>query len=240
MPALGGRLQKRFDHVKNMIRHFAVRAVNTISMHGANHVGQTKSATVRQGTMGQRDLLPGVFPGSTQIHRPAKGIRIGCAERPFCSINLDIWQAVVPDIKASDDRANDAVREFYQAGDMRWCIHWNCTTCSARTGHDAFREGCLGDGADAADRSKHRDQRSEVIWSHIKEWPRAGLVEKRGIRMPVLHAVIQQEGCSRYRCANRSIIDQPNACLQALTQKGVGRAAYAQVLRGCSSQDSMT
>src|SRR6266498_1860342 len=83
----------------------------------------------------------------------------------------------------------------------------------------------------AADRSQHRDQRSQIVRTDIKQWACADLKEKSGIRVPGFGSLNQHKRSSTNWLTDRASVDQLACSLKPATEKRVWCAAHVQSAR---------
>src|SRR5690348_8268186 len=126
-----------------MVCHLAVGAMLAPGTHGLYHVGQPQPATVLRIAMCQWYLAPLFILRAAQVDRPLKLIGVGGADGAFCAIDLDVGQAMVPDIEACNNCAGGPAGEIDYARDVRRSIDGYPGTGFRCAADDAFGEGSL-------------------------------------------------------------------------------------------------
>src|SRR6266568_3154071 len=120
-----------------------------------------------------------------------------------------------PDIETGDQRRDGSIGKLQCTGNMGWCIDLDNLAETGLALDHAFGEGNARGAGDAPDRTDHRDQRSQVVRSHIEEWSGTGLIEEIRIGMPAFGSMAHHKARSCYRRADGSSIYQIDAGLDA-------------------------
>ena len=154
----------------------------------------------------------------------------GTLNEPFGSVDFDAGQVVRPDIKTGDHGGDRAVGEIQHGGQVGgvstlMTVPYLGWLVIVRVG-----EAGLGRTGDALHRPEHRDQRGQVVGAHVEHRAAADLVVELRIGVPALVTVADHEGGGGHGFANRAVVDQLAAGLDAGAQEGVRRAADSQAL----------
>src|SRR5262245_12358576 len=110
------------------------------------------------------------------------------------------------------------------------------------TGTAADRPLVLGSPAKAGnrlDRAKELDERSEVVWSHVKQGPSTFLEKKLWIGMPGVGARISKGRSGRDRSADSARLDHPACRLQPGAEECVGRISELDFVLGRGRHDRL-
>src|SRR5262249_34321775 len=90
----------------------------------------------------------------------------------------------------------------------------------------------------AADGPEERDERGQVVRSHVEERAAARLVVEGRVRVPVFVAVAEHGGRRGDRFADRAVVDQLAAGVQTGAEERIGRTADAYPFRPCPLEEA--
>ena len=204
------------------------------------HIGDADATTVVGEGSCERDFFPLIAPRFGDAHFTAKAIRVGDAERAFRAVNLNIRQIGAPYVEGHDERANRAIGELEQPGDVGRHFDFDERAILLLAGDGARREGDASRATDRRDGADEGRERGQIIRPHIEHGTAANLIIEFWVGMPAFVTVTHHESGRGDGFANRAGVDHITAGLQARAEESIGRAADAQAFLLSQCQQLLT
>ena len=129
----------------------------------------------------------------TQEHGPIESVRIGQADHRFSALHLQLAEGS-RGIEAEGGRADRAGGELQQRGDLRVDGNVECLPGARAAADFALVLGSAAEARDGLYRTEHLDERSDVIWAHVKQWTPSLLEKELWAWMPRIRTGIAERG----------------------------------------------
>ena len=103
VPAVSGRVMDGMHDIKHMITQVHHSLYVDGQCEGRMPYRLSYASAVLGVSMSELHVCPIFFARQLHLHRPAKGIRVGDADRTLCPIDLDKWQISGPYVEAGNN-----------------------------------------------------------------------------------------------------------------------------------------
>ena len=211
-----------------MQRHRVVAAVRPAFGDGTHHVDHAQATRIAV----VRALVDHAGEGAglaRHLDLAAEAVGVGADQRAVVAVELEGRVGVLPDIEAGGQHEVRAAGKRQVADDVGGHRHRDLLAGALAQRHGAHRVGGVGDAAHLGDRPQVVHQVAEVVDAHVKQRARARLVEKGRVGVPVVGAVVHEEGGAVAHRADHAGIELRPHRLRTRTQQRVRGAAQAQL-----------